>query len=65
LSASWIHGPVGIIGIVGFGHIIALSASAVSSARWLIGQVGLTGLLTHRPFLDSHATALIAAKTKI
>jgi hypothetical protein len=30
LSASWNHGPIGIIGIVGFGHIIASSASAVS-----------------------------------
>jgi hypothetical protein len=59
------HGPIGIIGIVGFGHIIALSASAVSSARPLIGLVGLVGLLTHRPFLNSLATALFAAKTKI
>jgi hypothetical protein len=60
LSASWNHGPIGIIGVVGFGHIIALSASAVSSACWLIGLDGLIGLLTHRQFLDSLATALIA-----
>jgi hypothetical protein len=60
LSASWNHGPIGIIiiGVVGFG-------SAVSSARRLIGLVGHAGLLTHWPFLDSLAAALIAAKTKI
>jgi hypothetical protein len=61
LSASWNHGPIGIIGVVGFGHIIA----SVSSARRFINLVGLAGLLTHWPFLDSLATALIAAKTKI
>jgi hypothetical protein len=65
LSASWNHGPIGIIGVIGFGHIIASSASAVSSAHRLIGLVGLACLLTHRPFLDSLATALIAAKIKI
>jgi hypothetical protein len=43
---------------------IASSASVVSSARRLIGLVGFIGLLTHQPFLDSLATALIAAKTK-
>jgi hypothetical protein len=64
LSASWNHWPIGLIGVIGFG-LIASSASAVSSARRLIGLVGLVGLLTHRPFLDSLATALIAAKTKI
>jgi len=37
----------------------------VSSARRLISLAGLAGLLTHWPFLDSLATALIAAKTKI
>jgi len=58
------HWPIGLIGVIGFGHI-ASSASAVSSAHRLIGLVGLVGLLTHRPFLDSLATALIAAKTKI
>jgi len=58
------HWPIGLIGVIGFGHI-ASSASAVSSARRLIGLVSLVGLLTHRPFLDSLATALIAAKTKI
>jgi len=65
LSASWNHGPIGIISVVGFGHIIASSASAVFSARRLIGLAGLAGLLTHWPFLDSLSTALIAAKTKI
>jgi hypothetical protein len=58
----WNHGPIGIIDVVGFGHIIASSASAVSSAR---GLVGLGSLLTHWPFLNSLAAALIAAKTKI
>jgi len=65
LSASWNHGPIGIISVVGFGRTIASSASAVSSARRLIGLAGLAGLLTHRPFLDSLTTVLIAAKTKI
>jgi hypothetical protein len=64
LSASWNHWPINLIGVIGFG-LIASSASAVSLARRLIGLVGLVGLLTHRPFLDSLATALIAAKTKI
>jgi hypothetical protein len=61
---SWNHWPIGLIGVIGFG-LIASSASAVSSARRLIGLVSLVGLLTHRPFLNSLATALIAAKTKI
>jgi len=58
------HWPIGLIGVIGFGHI-ASSASAVSSTHRLIGLVGLIGLLTHRPFFNSLATALIAAKTNI
>jgi len=61
--ASWNHWPIGLVSVIGFG-LIASSASAVSSACRLIGLVGLVGLLTHRPFLDSLATALIAEKNK-
>ena len=51
------HWPIGLIGVIGFGHI-ASPASAVSSACRLIGLVGLV-------VLDSLVTALIAAKTEI
>ena len=64
LHHTWNHWPIGLIGIIGFG-LIALSASAVSLAHRLVGLVGIIDLLTHRPFLDSLATALITAKTKI
>jgi len=65
--ASWNHWPIGligVIGVIGFG-LVASSASAVSSARRLIRLVSLAGLLTHWLFLDSLATALIPANTKV
>jgi len=58
---------IGLISHIGQVSLISPSASEDSLAWRLIGLVGLIGLvrlLTHWPFLDSLATALIAAKPK-
>ncbi len=63
MSAPSNHWPISLIGIIGFG-LIALSASAASSAWRLICISSLVGLLTHRLFCERLATAVIEA-TKI